>query len=290
MDIVSGRLVLVCGAGLMGHGIAQVLAVAGHQVRLYEPDIERAEAGLERIAGALQRAVAGGRLTDTERVGALSRLSVARDLADGSAGVDIAIEAIVEDEAAKSGLFRQLDMVAPGTAVLASNTSSLSIDRLAAAVRPDRRGSVIGMHFFSPVPAMPLVEVIRGPETTDATDALVLELVASMGKTALLSADRPGFIVNRMLFPLLAEAMRALQEGVASATDIDAGARLGLGHPMGPLELADRIGLDVCLSILEVLAEGIDGQRFAPPDVLRSRVAAGHLGRKTGRGFHDYPG
>jgi len=287
--VVVDWTVLVCGAGLMGQGIAQTLAVAGHQVRLFEPERARAEAGLARVGTGLDRLVASGRLTVEEASAARQRVSVTPDLAAGVEGIDIVIEAIVEEEQAKSGLFRQLDVVAPVGAVLASNTSSLSIATLAAATRPARRGLVIGMHFFNPVPAMPLVEIIRGPDTSDATVDMVRALTESMAKTPVLSADRPGFIVNRALFPLLAEAMRELEEGVATATDIDTAARLGLGHPLGPLELADRIGLDVCLDILEVLAASLDEQRFRPPDVLRSLVAAGHLGRKTGEGFHRYP-
>ncbi|MCY7419369.1 MAG: 3-hydroxybutyryl-CoA dehydrogenase [Chloroflexi bacterium] len=287
--VVNSRTVLVCGAGLMGQGIAQTLAVAGHAVRLFEPEHARAEAGLARIGNGLDRMVASGRLTVEQAETARQRVSVAPDLATAVEGIDIAIEAIVEEERAKRALFEELDGVAPLAAILASNTSSLSIATLVSATRRARRGLVIGMHFFSPVPSMPVVEIIRGPDTSDATVDLVRALAESMAKTPLMSADRPGFMVNRMLFPLLAEAMRELEEGVGSATDIDAAARLGLGHPMGPLELADRIGLDVCLSILEVLAEGIDGHRFRPPDVLRDILSAGHLGRKTGRGFHTYP-
>jgi 3-hydroxybutyryl-CoA dehydrogenase len=173
--------------------------------------------------------------------------------------------------------------------VFATNTSSISIDRLAAAVPEARRARFVGMHFFSPVPVMPLVELIRGSATTDETEAAVRGLAAELGKQVIVSADRPGFIVNRILMPFLAEAMRAYQEGLGTAEDIDTGAKVGLNHPMGPLELADFIGLDVCLGIMRVLHEGFDQPHFAPPRVLEELVEAGHLGQKTGRGFHAYP-
>jgi 3-hydroxybutyryl-CoA dehydrogenase len=188
----------------------------------------------------------------------------------------------------KRRFWSDLDRDAPAGAIFASNTSSISIDTLAAAVAPERRGAFVGMHFFSPVPVMPLVELVRGTDTTDETAATIRELSADLGKHVIVSADRPGFIVNRMLMPFLAEAMRALEEGVGSAEDIDAGAKVGLNHPMGPLALADFIGLDVCKGIMEVLHEGFGEERFAPPRVLVDLVAAGHLGQKTGRGFHEY--
>jgi len=179
--------------------------------------------------------------------------------------------------------------LAQASAIFASNTSSISIDRLAAAAAPMRRSKFVGMHFFSPVPVMPLVELIRGSATDDATEDAIRELAGRLGKQVIVSADRPGFIVNRILMPLLTEAMRAYEEGVGSAADIDTGAKVGLNHPMGPLELADFIGLDVCLGIMRVLEEGIGGPQFAPPQVLLDLVAAGNLGQKTGRGFYAYP-
>jgi 3-hydroxybutyryl-CoA dehydrogenase len=280
---------LVCGAGLMGHGIAQVVAVAGHDVRLYEPELARAEAGRARVAGNLEREVAAGRTTSEEAGAARARITPFDDLAAAAAGTDVVIEAIVEDEAAKRELFAALDAAAPPGAILASNTSSIPIAVLAAATTPARRRYVAGMHFFSPVPRMALVELIRGPDTSDATEAAIRALAGDLGKEVIVSLDRPGFLVNRMLMPFLTEAMRALEEGVGSAADIDTGARLGLGHPMGPLALADHIGLDVCLRIMEVLRSGLEDERFEPPASLRSLVAAGHLGRKTGRGFHEHP-
>jgi len=283
------RTVVVCGAGMMGHGIAQVLAAAGATVRLYEPELGRAEAGLARIAGNLDRAVAKGRLDAEARVATLARVTATDDLAAAAAGVDLAVEAIVEDEAAKRSLFSVLDAAAPPEAILASNTSSIPIARLAAAVAPGRRSRVVGMHFFSPVPVMPLVELIRGADTDDVTEAAIRAVTADLGKQLIVSRDRPGFIVNRILMPFLAEAMLALAEGLGTADDIDTGAKVGLGHPMGPLELADFIGLDVCLHIMEVLADGLDDPRHGPPPNLRALVAAGHLGQKAGQGFHRYP-
>ena len=286
---MTQRNVLVCGSGLMGHGIGQVFAAAGSAVRLYEPERARAEAGRERIAGNLERAVAKGRLTAAEREATLARISIAPDLAAGAATADLVIEAVFEDEGVKRALWAELDRLAPEPAVFASNTSSISITRLAAAVRPGRRVRFVGLHFFSPVPVMPLIELTRGAETDDATAAACRAAAAELGKTVIVSADRPGFIVNRILMPFLGEAMRAYEEGLGTADDIDTGAKLGLNHPMGPLELADFIGLDVCLHVMEVLHEGFGHAYLGPPPILRQLVDAGHLGRKTGRGFHRYP-
>jgi 3-hydroxybutyryl-CoA dehydrogenase len=280
--------VFVAGAGLMGHGIAQVHAAAGKEVTVYEPELARAEAGIARIAGNLERAVTKGRLAPAERVAILARLTGTDDL--GQAGeADLVIEAVFEDAEVKTRLWAELDRIAPEACIFASNTSSIAIDRLAAAVSEDRRARFLGMHFFSPVPIMPLIELIRGAATDDATEAAARALAGELGKQVIVSADRPGFIVNRILIPFLGEAMRAFEEGVGTAQDIDTGARVGLNHPMGPLELADFIGLDVCLGIMRVLDEGIGGPQFTPPKVLEELVAAGHLGQKTGRGFHVYP-
>jgi 3-hydroxybutyryl-CoA dehydrogenase len=191
--------------------------------------------------------------------------------------------------AIKTTLWRQLDTLAPERSIFASNTSSISIGRLAAAVSAPRRARFVGMHFFSPVPVMPLIELIRGPATDDATEEAIRDVAARLGKRVIVSADRPGFIVNRILMPFLAESMRAFEEGLGTADDIDTGGRIGLNHPMGPLELADFIGLDVCLGVMRVLDEGLEGEHFAPPKVLVELVEAGHLGQKTGRGFHTYP-
>jgi 3-hydroxybutyryl-CoA dehydrogenase len=279
---------LVAGAGLMGHGIAQVLAASGRRVVVYEPDHARATAGRDRIAGNLARAVAKGKLDEGAAEAILERISTTDDLA-AVADADLVVEAVYEDVAVKTALWAELDARAPGHAIFATNTSSISIDTLAAAVAAPRRSRFLGMHFFSPVPVMPLVELIRGSATGDEAADAVRALSADLGKQVIVSADRPGFIVNRILMPFLAEAMRAYEEGTGTAADIDTGARVGLAHPMGPLELADFIGLDVCLGIMRVLHEGLGQEHFRPPKVLEDLVAAGHLGQKTGRGFHSYP-
>ncbi len=280
--------VFVAGAGLMGHGIGQVHAAIGKQVTLYEPDLGRAQAGRDRIAGNLDRAVAKGKLDVAGREAILGRVTATSDMA-AVHDADLVIEAVFEDLAVKEALWRELDERARAVAIFASNTSSISIDRLAEAVSPERRERLVGMHFFSPVPVIPLVELIRGAATTDATEAAIRGLTSDLGKQLIVSADRPGFIVNRILMPLLAEAMHALEDGTGRADDIDTGAKVGLNHPMGPLELADFIGLDVCLNVMKVLYEGLGQEHFKPPKVLEDLVAAGHLGQKTGRGFHSYP-
>jgi 3-hydroxybutyryl-CoA dehydrogenase len=285
---MSVERVFVAGAGLMGHGIAQVHAAAGKVVVLYEPELARADAGVARIAGNLDRSVAKGRLAGADRDAILVRLTATADMADAAAA-DLVVEAVFEDPVVKSRLWAALDGIAPAGAIFASNTSSIAIDRLAGAVSVRRRAQFVGMHFFSPVPVMPLVELIRGEATDDATEAVIRDLARELGKQVIVSADRPGFIVNRILIPLLGEAMRAFETGVGTAEDIDTGARVGLNHPMGPLELADFIGLDVVLGIMRVLHEGFGEPQFAPPAVLEQLVAAGNLGQKTGRGFHVYP-
>jgi 3-hydroxybutyryl-CoA dehydrogenase len=287
-DPMIADRVLVAGAGLMGHGIAQVLAATGRHVTLYEPDVARAIAGRDRIAGNLGRAVDKGRLGASERDETLARI-VPTDQLDAARDVGLVVEAVFEDVDVKTGLWRSLDAIAPADAIFATNTSSIAIDRLAAAVAEARHRRFVGMHFFSPVPVMPLIELIRGAATSDETEAAVRQLAADMGKQVIVSADRPGFIVNRILMPYLAEAMRAYADGLGTADDIDTGARVGLNHPMGPLELADFIGLDVCLGIMRVLHEGFGTEQFAPPAILVELVEAGHLGQKTGRGFHTYP-
>jgi 3-hydroxybutyryl-CoA dehydrogenase len=280
--------VFVAGAGLMGHGIAQVHAAIGKAVLLYEPERARADAGRERIAGNLDRSVAKGKLAEAERAATLGRITATSELA-AVGDADLVIEAVFEDLEVKHALWRQLDRHAPPAAIFASNTSSLAIHRLAEAVGRDRRPRFLGMHFFSPVPVMPLVELIRSHDTSDATVSAVRDLSEELGKQVILSADRPGFIVNRILMPFLTEAMRAYEQGVGTAEDIDAGARVGLNHPMGPLELADFIGLDVCLQIMRVLEDGLELEHMRPPRVLQDLVKAGHLGQKTGQGFYTYP-
>ena len=280
--------VFVAGAGLMGHGIAQVHAAVGKQVVLYEPDLARAEAGRERIAGNLDRAVAKGKLSSEDRDATLGRIQATSDQAR-VADSDLVVEAVFEDVGVKTKLWSELDGLAPAGTIFASNTSSIAIRRLAESVSSERRPRFVGMHFFSPVPVMPLIELIRGRATADATEETIREVAARLGKQVIVSADRPGFIVNRILMPFLAESMRALEQGVGTAEDIDAGARIGLNHPMGPLELADFIGLDVCLGIMRVLEDGLGLEHLRPPSVLVELVNAGHLGQKTGRGFYTYP-
>jgi 3-hydroxybutyryl-CoA dehydrogenase len=286
---MTNERALVAGAGLMGHGIAQVLAATGRSVALYEPDIARASAGRDRIAANLERSVAKGRLDGAERDELLDRITATDALAAAAADVDLVVEAVFEDLAVKTALWADIDRLAPERALFASNTSSIAIEGLAAAVQESRRPRFVGMHFFSPVPVMPLIELIRGPETSDSTETAVRAVAAEMGKQVIVSADRPGFIVNRILMPFLGEAMRAFEEGLGTADDIDTGAKVGLNHPMGPLELADFIGLDVCLGIMRVLHDGFGQEHFAPPKILVELVEAGHLGQKTGRGFHAYP-
>jgi 3-hydroxybutyryl-CoA dehydrogenase len=285
---VSIERVFVAGAGLMGHGIAQVLASAGRQVTLYEPELGRAEAGRARVALNLERLVAKGKLELGQRDEALARITPTADVS-AVAQADLIVEAVFEDPQVKADLFRQLDPLAPAAAIFATNTSSISIERLAESVREERRPRFVGVHFFSPVPVMPLIELIRGTATDASTEAAVRELSAALRKQVIVSADRPGFIVNRILMPFLAEAMRAYEEGVGTAEDIDSGARVGLNHPMGPLELADFIGLDICLNILRVLHEGFGQEHFRPPTILERLVAEGRLGQKSGHGFYDYP-
>jgi 3-hydroxybutyryl-CoA dehydrogenase len=280
--------IFVAGAGLMGHGIAQVHAAIGKQVTLYEPELARAEAGRDRIAGNLERSVTKGRLEAAERDVTLGRITPTADAA-AAADADLVVEAVFEDLRVKTGLWRELDAVAQPAALFASNTSSIAIRRLAEAVSADRRSRFVGMHFFSPVPVMPLVELIRSGDTSDETVESIRALSGELGKQVIESADRPGFIVNRILMPFLAEAMRAFEQGVGTADDIDAGARIGLNHPMGPLELADFIGLDVILGIMRVLEDGLGLEHMRPPQVLKDLVDAGHLGQKTGKGFYTYP-
>jgi 3-hydroxybutyryl-CoA dehydrogenase len=285
---VTIERVFVAGAGLMGHGIAQVHATIGKAVILYEPDSTRAAAGRDRIAANLDRAVAKDRMTADERDAIVDRIQATADI-DDVRDADVVIEAVFEDVAVKQALWQELDDHAKPEALFASNTSSISIHVLAEAVRQDRRARFLGMHFFSPVPVMPLVELIRGRETADTTVETVRALSIELGKQVIVSEDRPGFIVNRILMPFLAEAMRALEQGIGTAEDIDTGARIGLNHPMGPLELADFIGLDVCLQIMHVLEDGLGLEHMQPPRVLERLVAAGDLGQKTGKGFYTYP-
>jgi 3-hydroxybutyryl-CoA dehydrogenase len=277
--------VYVVGAGLMGHGIAQVSAAAGKSVTLSDRTAELADAGRQRIAGNLERQVAKGKLEHAAADEILGRVDTAVGT-EGAAGHDIVIEAIFEDEALKREAWARISDVADPATIFASNTSSISITGLATAT--DRPAKFIGLHFFSPVPVMGLVEIIRGLETDDATHAASRAFAADLGKTVIESRDMPGFLVNRMLGPFINEAIFALMESTGSADDIDTGAKLGLNHPMGPLELSDFIGNDVMLGVLDVLHRGFGDPKFRAAPLLRQMVAAGHLGRKAGRGFYRY--
>ena len=281
---MSEQAIGVVGAGTMGQGIAQVLVQSGFAVQLYDvagEQLERARGGIDKGLGKL---VAKEKLSEADKAAAMARLATSTAL-DALRDCEVIIEAAPEQPALKEKLFRDLSRLTHD-AILASNTSSLSLTRLAAVCeRPER---VVGMHFFNPVPVLKLVEVIRAEQTSDATVARIEALTESLGKTAVAIADSPGFAVNRLLVPMINEAAFLLQEGVASAADIDESMKLGAAHPMGPLALADLIGLDVCLSIMEVLQEGFGDPKYRPCPLLKRMVAAGYLGRKTGRGFHVY--
>ena len=277
--------VFVIGAGLMGHGIAQVSAAAGKQVTLSDRTAELANKGRDRIAGNLARLVEKGKLDQSQAEAILGRVATAVG-PDGAAGHDLVIEAVFEDEALKRETWVALTKAADPDAVFATNTSSISITGLATAT--DRPPRFIGLHFFSPVPVMQLIEIIRGLETDDATHEACRAFAQDLGKTVIESKDMPGFLVNRMLGPFINEAVFALMESTGSAEDIDTGAKLGLNHPMGPLELADFVGNDVMLGVLDVLYRGFGDPKFRAAPLLRQMVTAGHLGRKTGRGFYRY--
>jgi 3-hydroxybutyryl-CoA dehydrogenase len=277
--------VYVIGAGLMGHGIAQVSAAAGKQVTLADRTPELADKGKARIAGNLARQVDKGRLDQSAADEITGRVTTAVG-ADGVAGHQLIVEAVFEDEPLKRKTWAEISAKADPGAIFASTTSSISITGLATAT--DRPQKFIGLHFFSPVPVMGLIEIIRGLETDDATHAAARQFAEDLGKTVIESKDMPGFLVNRMLGPFINEAIFALMEGTGSAADIDTGARLGLNHPMGPLELSDFIGNDVMLGVMDVLQRGIGDPKFRAAPLLRQMVAAGHLGRKTGRGFYRY--
>ena len=274
------RHVLVVGAGQMGGGIAQVLAASGRRVSLHDAAPGALERGLRTMEKSLDRLAAKG--ADIIPGEVLGRV----DAVDGIVPADLMIEAVVEDQAVKEAIFREADSVLPAEAVLASNTSSITIASLAAVTK--RPGKVIGMHFFNPVPVMALVEVVSTKETSAETRAAVVELAQELEKTPAEANDFPGFVSNRILLPFINEAVWALHDGVAEPEAIDTIAKLGFNHPMGPLALADLIGLDTCVAILEVLRDGLGDERYEPCPLLREHVAAGRLGRKSGAGFYSY--
>jgi 3-hydroxybutyryl-CoA dehydrogenase len=282
---MSIERVYVLGAGLMGHGIAQVTAAAGKRVTLSDRTAELAEKGRQRIEGNLRRQVEKRKLEQAAADEIVGRVETAVGT-DALAGHDLVIEAIFEDEALKRETWAAISAEAEPEAIFATNTSSISITSLATAT--DRASRFIGLHFFSPVPVMPLLEIIRGLETDDATHEAATGFAGELGKTVIESRDYPGFIVNRMLAPFINEAVFALMDGTGTADDIDTGAKLGLNHPMGPLELADFVGNDVMLGVLDVLYRGFGDPKFRAAPLLRQMVAAGHLGRKAGRGFYRY--
>src|SRR5438094_5593649 len=282
MDI---QTIGIIGAGTMGNGIAHTAARSGFKVILHDIAESFLDRAVSTIANNLEREVAKGKITANDKNAALSRISaVTQNSALSEA--DYVLEAVIEDIETKSGVFEGMDRIARPGVILASNTSSISITKIASKTkRPDK---VIGMHFMNPVPVMPLVEVVRGIATSDETYRMTKELAESLGKTAVVVNDFPGFVSNRVLMPMINEAVYCVMEGVGSAEAIDSVMKLGMNHPMGPLALADLIGLDVCLDIMEVLHSGLGDSKYRPCPLLRKMVDAGHLGRKSGRGFYRY--
>ncbi|HCS20077.1 MAG TPA: 3-hydroxybutyryl-CoA dehydrogenase [Bacteroidetes bacterium] len=278
--------ITVIGSGTMGNGIAHVFAQNGYQVSLVDVNPQALEKALATITKNMDRQIQKGILSEEQKAKALANLKTYTDLSQGAAQADLVIEAASENFAIKTNIFKQLDEIAPASCILATNTSSISITKLAAQTK--RADKVIGMHFMNPVPVMKLVEVIKGYHTSDEVNASILTLSKAIGKIPTLVEDYPGFVANRILMPMINEAIYTLYEGIAGVEEIDTVMKLGMAHPMGPLQLADFIGLDVCYSILHVLYDGFGNQKYAPCPLLEKMVLAGDLGVKSGRGFYDY--
>ncbi len=280
--------ITVIGAGTMGNGIAHVFAQSGFAVSLVDVSQESLERGLKTIAGNLERMIAKEKITEADKTATLNNITTFTDIAEAVRNADLVVEAATENLDLKLKIFKQIDEAAPANAILASNTSSISITKIASVT--SRPKQVIGMHFMNPVPMMKLVEIIRGYDTTDEVTKAIMEMSEKLGKIPVEVNDYPGFIANRILMPMINEAIYSLYEGVAGVKEIDEVMKLGMAHPMGPLQLADFIGLDVCLSILEVLYEGFKNPKYAPCPLLVNMVTAGKKGVKSGEGFYDYSG
>ena len=280
------KSIAVIGSGTMGNGIAHVFAQCGYQVALVDIQASQLEKAIASISKNMDRQVAKGTLSEGEKEEALSRIQTFTQLEEGVKSADLVVEAATENEKLKLEIFKQLDQFAPASAILATNTSSISITKIAAVTQ--RPSQVIGMHFMNPVPVMKLVEVIRGYSTSDEVTEIIMELSKNLGKVPVEVNDYPGFVANRILMPMINEAVFSLYEGVAGVEEIDTVMKLGMAHPMGPLQLADFIGLDVCLSILRVLQDGFGNPKYAPCPLLINMVEAGFKGVKTGQGFYKY--
>ncbi|MEM7371196.1 MAG: 3-hydroxybutyryl-CoA dehydrogenase [Bacteroidota bacterium] len=285
--ISTHEKIAVIGAGTMGNGIAHVFAQYGYQVNLIDISQEALDRGLATISKNMDRQVKKELISAEDKTAAMGRIRLMTDLGEGVQDRQLIVEAATENLDLKLKIFEQIDAAAPSEAILASNTSSISITKIAAATQ--RSEQVIGMHFMNPVPVMRLVEVISGYNTSEQVKETILAITDDLGKTPVHANDYPGFVANRILMPMINEAIITYHEGVAGVEEIDTIMKLGMAHPMGPLQLADFIGLDVCLAIMEVLYEGLGNPKYAPCPLLRNMVVAGHLGRKSGKGFYTYP-